>query len=644
MSLKQKALPQTSSFFDSRLYWLAPMLVWTLVVSASLKWNFYLLDKKLINMMTQNSRMMFKLIEGIHLLNDRYGDLYVQVSRYMKPNPYLRESQRDLHAIEGNGLAMLNPEQVLRQLAKINGAQEGIVFHLSSRNPTKPENTADTWEAEALIAFEKGVKDKTQLMGYRVFRYMAPLTITDTCLRCHRHKQSKAGEIRGGLSVTFSSSPYFDSRGIERSRIVLYHGVVFVVLTSAILSFLYMLRRQRLVLKDNSAAMVKQSSEPGTTDLAEDVNRLLCIEQALQESDKRYNSLIQAIQEGIISIDAEGNIIGFNKEACSLFGYEQEEVIGKPLTLFIPNRHMDTYMRGLRFIQILGDAYFAGKRIELEGVKKDGSEFFFDLSVVSWKARGIKCYTGIMRDITSRKQMEEQIRASVREKEVLLREVRHRVKNNMQIITSLLNLQIGYIEDEKVREVFNETRNRIKVMSLIHESLYQADSLDHIPFAQYIDNLARALYRSYGVSSSKITMIKKIPELSLGIDTAIACGLVINELLSNSLKYAFPSAVTGEVGIALKQLNQEEYEITVWDNGVGIDDNLDIRNTETLGLQLVTSIVEKQLNGSISLDSSFGTSFTIRFKEIKYPVKVVNSVTSQPPTQGDFFEPGALTP
>jgi Amt family ammonium transporter len=212
--------------------------------------------------------------------------------------------------------------------------------------------------------------------------------------------------------------------------------------------------------------------------------------------------------------------------------------------------------------------------------------------------------------------------ASLKEKEVLLREIHHRVKNNMQVISSLLRLQSRNVKDEQQIEMLKESQNRIKAMALIHEKLYRSKDLANIDFNDYIKNLVNDLFISYKVSTGKITMKMNIEAVSFGIDTAIPCGLIVNELVSNSLKYAFPGGKDGEIKISLRTLEEGDIELIVSDNGVSIPKDLDFRNTESLGLRLITNLTEKQLQGKVELNRNKGTEFQIKFKEAKYKERI----------------------
>ncbi len=216
------------------------------------------------------------------------------------------------------------------------------------------------------------------------------------------------------------------------------------------------------------------------------------------------------------------------------------------------------------------------------------------------------------KEITERKRMEENIIKSLQEKEVLLKEIHHRVKNNMQIISSLLGLASGTIKERKYKELFRDSQNRINSMSLIHEKLYRSENLTNIDFNEYIRDLANVLFQSRGVTG-KIELTLNIEKISIGIDHAIPCGLIINELITNSIKYAFPDDRKGEIKVSLRLNDENMIELVVSDNGVGIPEDVDFRNSESLGLRLVTKLAEDQLHGKIDLDRSNGTEFNIKF-------------------------------
>jgi two-component sensor histidine kinase len=211
-----------------------------------------------------------------------------------------------------------------------------------------------------------------------------------------------------------------------------------------------------------------------------------------------------------------------------------------------------------------------------------------------------------------RDQALEAIKVALREKELFLREAHHRIKNNLQIIASLLSLQASYVADPSIREMFVDSQERVSSMALIHETLYQSGNTGEIDFGQYLRDLIAQLNRSYNVQPERITLHLHIDELFLDINKAIPCGLILNELISNVLKHAFPDGRAGEVHIELRTDAARRVTIVVRDTGIGFPADRDFRNTESLGLQLVDTLTE-QLAGTITLERRAGTAFTLTF-------------------------------
>ena len=215
--------------------------------------------------------------------------------------------------------------------------------------------------------------------------------------------------------------------------------------------------------------------------------------------------------------------------------------------------------------------------------------------------------------VIAKLQADELIRITLKEKETLLKEIHHRVKNNMQVISSLISLQAQQATEPETVEMLKESQSRIRSMALIHEKLYRSDSLAEISFRDYVDSIVDELLGMFNVAPGAITITTDVENVLFGVDTAIPCALIINELVSNSLKHAFPDGAPGEVTIALHQINGT-CELTVADNGVGPPPNFDFRATDSLGMQLVTALIN-QLDGTITLDRTKGTTFIITFTQ-----------------------------
>ncbi len=221
-----------------------------------------------------------------------------------------------------------------------------------------------------------------------------------------------------------------------------------------------------------------------------------------------------------------------------------------------------------------------------------------------------RLYEQAQQEIAERILAEEQLKASLAEKEVLLKEIHHRVKNNLQVISSLLNVQSMYVNDEETLRMLQDSRHRVRSMALVHERLYQAEDLARVDFAEYVRSLASYLIRSYGVASS-VKLCVDVSDVSLSVDIAIPCGLILNELISNSFKHAFPNQRPGQINVSFKN-HDGELVLIVRDNGIGVPEGVDFRNTESLGLRLVSTLVA-QLEGSIELATTHGTEFRIKF-------------------------------
>jgi PAS domain S-box-containing protein len=335
-------------------------------------------------------------------------------------------------------------------------------------------------------------------------------------------------------------------------------------------------------------------------------------EEELRESRDYLDSLVNYASAPIVVWSPEFKITRFNHAFEHLTGYKAEEVIGKQLNLLFPKENRDESLNKIE--RTLSGEYW--KSVEIPILRKDGN-----IQELLWNSANIYAEDGTMliatiaqgTDITARKQAQDKLTASLKEKEVLLKEVHHRVKNNLQVISSLLNLQSQHIKDKESLEMFQESQNRVRSMALIHEKLYTSEDLAHIDIAAYIQDLTASLFSAYPVNNAiKITIA--ITDIFLTITTAIPCGLIINELVTNALKHAFPHQQKGTITVSMTPSTNDSLILTVSDTGIGFPEGIDFRNTATLGMQLVISLVE-QLEGTITLDRSEGTRFRIEFRK-----------------------------
>lgn len=338
------------------------------------------------------------------------------------------------------------------------------------------------------------------------------------------------------------------------------------------------------------------------------------------ESARLLARILDVADDAVVSVDDQGRIVLFNQGAKRIFGYEEAEIIGHPLDTLIPQRHRYTHSAHVEAFGHTGvSARAMAERGEIFGLRKNGEEFPAEASISQVELKGRKIFTAILRDVSARREIETSLRDALREKETLLREVHHRVKNNLQVVSSLLNLQSRAAIDEEVARAFEESQQRVQSMALIHEQLYESPAIADIDFPDYIRRLANRLFRSYRIETTRIRMETEVDNaITLGVDSAVPCGLIVNELISNSLKHAFPGDREGVVTVQAEQQPDGSVLLVVADDGVGLPPEIGFWNTKTLGLRLVRSLV-RQLDGEIELGGPPGTEFRIRFSAGEAP-------------------------
>jgi PAS domain S-box-containing protein len=328
-------------------------------------------------------------------------------------------------------------------------------------------------------------------------------------------------------------------------------------------------------------------------------------------------------------LDADARFAFGNAAGERLTGYRLEELLGRSFMDLVAPEDLPELVDRFRRA-IAGEAI--PPHVQAEMIRKDGVRVPIELSMANLILDGrVVGRVGVARDITERRRAEEQIKASLQEKEVLLKEVHHRVKNNLQIISSLLNLQSKYINNPHALQMLIDSQNRVKSMAVIHEILLQSRDIARIDFAEYIKTISVQLFRSYGAYSRKIALVINVKDIMLDVDTAIPCGLIVTELVSNSLKYAFTDGRDGKISIDFSKDHLDTLQLIVSDNGVGFHKNISVENIESLGLKLVVALV-KQLSGIVEIDHTNGTTFNITFSDDKRKERKDEHGTSTDPS------------
>ncbi len=350
-----------------------------------------------------------------------------------------------------------------------------------------------------------------------------------------------------------------------------------------------------------------------------DITERINMEKALTESEEKYRTLFNANPDYTFLMGPDGQIKDVNEATTKIIGLCKDEILGNTFAdLGIKlNWDVGPYMDKIA-------SALQGKQVnpfETKIMDVNGDFHWLNIFNSIIKKEGSISYILIIaRNITLEKRISEEIKDSLREKEVLLQEIHHRVKNNMQIISSLMSLQTKYVYDEVSLDVLKESQNRVKSMALVHEKLYRSEDLTHINIYNYINNLVLDLFFSYGVLRDQIIPIIDIEEIKLNIETAVPCGLIINELVSNVLKHAFPNGNSGKMWLSL-HLKDNQIELIVADNGLGLPADFNLDSSNSLGMQLVNSLVN-QLDGSIEIERTKGTEFKIKFKELMYEKRI----------------------
>lgn len=315
----------------------------------------------------------------------------------------------------------------------------------------------------------------------------------------------------------------------------------------------------------------------------------------------------------MIVVNQDGLITRVNHLAQSTFRYENDELIGRPVEVLVPERFRRQHPGYRRGFLAEATARPMGLGRDLSGLRKDGSEFPVEIGINPVETGEGTMILSVILDLSERKQAEKRIQDALTQRELLLREVHHRVKNNLQVVHSLLDLQALALADRDVVDALRDSQNRIRSMSLIHQTLYQSSNFARVDFQRFLDELVPSLIESYRSVVGQVAVAIHAHDVKLPINEAIPCGLIINELVSNALKHGFAGGHHGSIEVGVRATSDHGFELVVGNDGHPIPEQLDIAQSPTLGLQLVR-LLTRQLNGKLDVQRERPTRFALRFE------------------------------
>lgn len=542
------------------------------------------------------ARANFRKDQAIRYWANSHGGIYVPIDSITKPNPYLKHVfERDIETPSGVKLTLLNPAYIVRQLNESFKEDYGVVGKITGKNVLRKENKPDKWEINALNKFNKGIKEVSEystIDGEVYLRLMQPMITNESCLKCHSEQGYKVGNTDGGVSVSIPMKPYFDRtkhhnrRSIISFFVIWTLGIIGLVYGNNVLSNIF---KKKLITKRN----------------------LLLKNKRIAESEENLNDIFNSFTDIYFEADIGGKLKLLSPSVEEITGYKSGELLG---SIFSDKfKHQEQRNEIKELFQLKGEVI----HFEVIYIKKDDTEVLLEINskAITNKRGEFIGVKGTVRNISDREKLQSTT-ARLNEKETMLKEIHHRVKNNLQVITSLLSLQSSVIEEDKIKYLFLNAQYRIKSMSIIHEMLYQSDNLSQINYKEYIEKLLSFLLVSMKGNENNITLKITSPDVCFNIDTSIPLGLLITEIVTNSLKYGIKNDNKGVISIKLEQVSPPNYIIRIGDDGGGFSDDITIIKTKSLGLKLIDKLA-MQLKGKIEIDSSKkGVCYIISFQEI----------------------------
>jgi len=557
--------------------------IWLIVISTSLIWNLISISNNIFEIAKAEARASFNRDKATRLWATKHGGVYVPLTKQTPANPYLSHIQ-DRIILEPNGdsLTLMNPAYMIRQMFQDFPKEYGVFGSIVSLKPLNPNNAPDEWEREALLSFEKGEKERIEIFtlnGKKYLKLMQPILTQTGCLKCHEHQGYKVGDIRGGVGVSLPMEKLKDYSAQQQKTIIFFH---FIILIFGFVGIGF-----------------------GSKYAKKAISKLEKTQTELKNSEIFNSTLLDTSPDLIYLYNIiERKNIYSNNGIMKILGYSTKEIHEMGENVLRKLMHPDDFNNYLKKILPKYEKINNNELVEHNNrVKnKNGSWLWVHSKESIFERLGNgkpKQIFGILSDITEQKRIvdelkvnEEKLKNLLKEKELLIKEIHHRVKNNMQIIVSLLNLQANSSKNKKVSLALIEGKNRIETMSLIHQTLYETANLTDINHEDYITKLIQNTTRAYGSINKKIECKLKIEKLDFSVDKIIVIALIINELLTNSFKHAFPNTNEGNIEIIFQYLENNQIMLKFSDNGIGLPKKNFTHNFKTLGIQLLYDLAE----------------------------------------------------
>ncbi len=559
------------------------IVFWFCAVAGSLLWNIQDHKKDIEKVLLDRGRSLYEVILLHRQWNSMHGGVYVPVTEKSRPNPYLLDPLRDLTCNAGLKLTKVNPAFMTREVGKLSQDSNYVQFNITGLKTLRVGNVPDKWETKTLKSFKDGATENFVFIDDEDkgshYRYMAPLYVNQSCLTCHGKQGYKEGELLGGISVSFDADEVVFVSSNHVFHMIEVHGValLFGLLLISGLAH-YSIKADRKV----------EGERARFRDLVQLTNAI------------HWEVDIATMKFTYISPNVE-DLLGYPATDWKDFDFWAN-------VLHPEDREWATnYCKD--HIAISDDHIFTYRVISA-----DGREVWIrDIVSVVADANGnpVKLQ-GLFIDDTQLKSAESNLKISLNEKTVLLKEVHHRVKNNMAVIMSLQSLQLGRIDDGPAKEVLTNNMQRIRSMALVHEMIYQSDDLASIDAAEYLNRMSSYISSIYSFPRAAVDIEVEFDQSCQDLDNLIPMGIIVNELLSNAMKHAFENYEGAHISMSLKCTDDGQAELIVKDNGKELPEDELIKDSASLGFKLVYALVD-QIDGSLEIKRDKGTAFHIKY-------------------------------